>query len=151
MVIKGLLTTLLELRVANATIQNLAPDNIYINSSGNRLVITDLFAVTFKGMRILEMYRGSMPYSNVDLPEHKLTGFHNQERTMWSVGVVILELFVGSDLVNCMRTNEDVVELLDYISGQLGARLYYMLKALLFQVRFAIVQEILDDDILNNQ
>jgi hypothetical protein len=150
MVIKGLLETLRELRNVNATFHNLTPGSVYINSSGNRLVVTDLFAVAFKGMRILDMERGSMPYINQDLQEHELTSFHNQERTMWSVGVIILELFVGTELVNCMRTNEDVVELLDYLSGQFGARIYHLLKGLLFDVRYSIVQDILDDGVLAN-
>ena len=64
MVIKGLLETLKELRKVNVTVHNLTPDSIFINSTANRLVVTDLFAFTFKDMRILNMERGSMPYSN---------------------------------------------------------------------------------------
>ena len=150
MVIKGLLETLKELREANATIHNFSPDNVYINSSGTRLVVTDLFAISFKGMRILDMGRESMPYGNQDLTEHELTGFHDQERSLWSVGMIILELFVGTDLVHSMKSNSEVVELLDYVSAQLGARIYQLLKALLFEVRFSIVQDTLDDGILAN-
>ena len=33
-------------------------------------MLVDLLAISFKGMPVLEMNKGSMPYSNYDLPEH---------------------------------------------------------------------------------
>ena len=117
MVIKGLLTMLLELREVNATIHSLTPDGIYVSSLGTRLAVTNLFGVTFTGMRVLDMPRGSMPYSNHDLLEHQLTGYHNQERSLWSVGMIIFELFVGPELVQCFKTNSDVQDTLVYLSS----------------------------------
>ena len=70
MVIKGLLNMLQELRKVNATIHNLTPESIYISSQGTRLVLVDLLAISFKGMRVLDMPEESMPYSSKDLPEH---------------------------------------------------------------------------------
>jgi hypothetical protein len=64
MVIKGLLTMLLELRQVKATLHSLTPDDIYVSSQGTRLAVINLFGVTFDGMRVLDMPRGSMPYSN---------------------------------------------------------------------------------------
>jgi hypothetical protein len=64
MVIKGLLTMLLELRQVSATLHSLTPDDIFVSSQGTRLTVTNLFGITFKGMRVLNMLRGSMPYSN---------------------------------------------------------------------------------------
>ena len=150
MVVKGLLTMLLELRQANATLHNLSPDGIYVSTQGTRLVVTDLFAVTFRGMRVLEMPTACMPYSNHGLRQHELTGFHDQERTLWAVGVIILELFVGQDLIQCLRTHDDVQEVLVHLSTPLGSRIYNLLRGLLLQVRFDIVGEFLQDGILDN-
>jgi hypothetical protein len=141
---------LLELRKVGATLHDLQPDNVYVSSQGTRLVATSLFAVTFNGMRVLNMTRRSMPYSNADLVEHQITSSHNQERTLWSVGVIILELFVGQDLIKCLRTNSDVLEVVDCISSQLGARLYTMVRALLFEIRYSVAQEMLVDGLLDN-
>ena len=68
MLIKGLLNMLLELRDIKATVHNLTPDGIYVSSTVSRLVLVDLFNITFSGSRVLTMPRGSMPYSNQDLP-----------------------------------------------------------------------------------
>ena len=70
MVIKGLLNMLLELRQVNATLHNLDPRGLFVSSQGSKLMLVDLLAITFKGMPVLDMNKGSMPYSNYDLPEH---------------------------------------------------------------------------------
>ena len=69
---------------------------------------------------------------------------------MWAVGMIIFELFVGKDLVRCFRTNEDVVDALDCVSKELGARLYTLLKDLLFKVRMEVAREMLDDGIMDD-
>ena len=43
MLIKGLLTMLLELRQAKATLHNVTPDSIFVNSQCSKLVVADLF------------------------------------------------------------------------------------------------------------
>ena len=62
-----------------------------------------------------------MPYSNLELPEHQITSHHNQERNLWSVGMMLLEFFVGKDLVRSFRTNDDVLEAVTCVSNQFGA------------------------------
>ena len=49
-----------------------------------------------------------MPYSNIELAEHNLTGAHDQERDLWSVGMIILEILLGSDIVLGLDSNEEV-------------------------------------------
>ena len=150
MLIKGLLSMLLELREIKATVHNLTPDGIFVSSTVSRLVLVDLFNITFSGSRVLTMPRGSMPYSNQDLPEHELTGHHRQERTLWSVGIMILELLVGQDVIKCLRTHQDVVEVVSNISDVLGQRLYGLICGLLFDVRFSIISETLKNGLLDD-
>ena len=69
-VIKGLLNMLLELKQINATLHNLDPRSLFVNSQGSKLMLVDLLAITFQGMPVLDMTQGSMPYSNQSLPEH---------------------------------------------------------------------------------
>ena len=139
MLIKGLLTMLLELRQAKATLHNVTPDGIFVNSQGSKLVVADLFQVTYSDLRVLGKPRGLMPYSNHGLREHELTGYHNQERTMWSIGMIILELFVGTAVVRCLRTHHDVVDLVTHVSYSLGQRVYDLIRGLLFRVSFNII------------
>ena len=129
---------------------NVTPDGVFVSSQGTKLVVVDLFDVTYPGSRVLGMRKGSMPYSNQDLVEHELTGYHNQERTMWSIGIMILELFVGSEVVECLRTHQDVFDLTTHIAGQVGNRLYALLHGLLFEVRFKVVMDTLEDGILDD-
>jgi hypothetical protein len=46
-----------------------------------------------------------MPYSNQSLREHSLTRADNGERDLWSVGMIILEILIGSELVLGLKTN----------------------------------------------
>jgi len=64
--------------------------------------------------------------------------------------MIIFELLVGPELVQCFKTNSDVQDVLLHLSSQLGARLYNLLRGLLFEVRFSIVRELLEDGILDN-
>jgi len=150
MVIKGLLNMLLELRKVNATLHNLTPEGVFVSSQGTKLMLVDLLALTFKDMPVLGMSKGSMPYSNQDLKEHEQTGYHRQERTMWSVGMMILQLFVGSEVVQCFYTHQDVMEGLTHVQNELGNRLYGLIRALMFEVSFEVIKETLDGGILDS-
>lgn len=150
MVIKGLLNMLLELRKIDATLHNLDPEGLFVSTNGTKLMLVDLLSISFKGMPVLAMPTRTMPFSNQDLKEHEQTGYHRQERTMWSVGMMILQLFVGSDLVQCIRTNQDAIEVLAHVSDELGNRFYTLIKALMFDVRFEIIKETLDGGILDD-
>ena len=95
LIIRGLLETLQELRKVDATLHTLEPQTIFISPQATKLVVADLFGVTYKGKRVLEQPPLIMPYSNSELEEHSLTGAHDQERDLWSVGIIILEMFLG--------------------------------------------------------
>ena len=68
-------------------------------------MVTDLFGVSYKGKRVLEQPPLYMPYSNQALKEHSLTQPHDQERDLWSVGMIVLEILIGSELVLGLKTN----------------------------------------------
>ena len=63
---------------------------------------------------------------------------------------MILELLVGSDVIRCLRTNEDVMEVVSNISDALGQRLYCLISGLLFEVRFSIISETLKNGLLDD-
>ena len=92
-----------------------------------------------------------MPYSNQALKEHSLTQPHDQERDLWSVGIIILEILLGSELVLGLKTNAEVRDLIQFVQSWLGARLSSLLTGLLLEVRFGVVKEILDDGHLDSE
>ena len=99
---------------------------------------------------MLEMNKGSMPYSNHTLAEHNQTGYHRQERTLWSVCMMIFALFAGPDLVETFTTQDEVVSGLIFIQNELGNRLQSLIRGLLFEVRFDAITKALEDGVLNN-
>ena len=101
-------------------------------------------------MPVLEMAKGSLPYSNEGLPEHSQTGYHKQERTMWSVGMIIFEIFAGGEFIQSFTHQDDVQEGLIFIQNELGNRLQSLLRGLLFEVRFEAITKILDEGILDD-
>lgn len=114
-------------------------------------MVTDLFGVCFRGKRVLEQPPLFMPYSNQALKEHSLTQPHEQERDLWSVGIIILEILLGSELVLGLRTNDEVKELTQLVQPWLGARLSTLLTGLLFEVRYNVVKETLEDGLLDSE
>ena len=91
-----------------------------------------------------------MPYSNKELAEHNLTGAHDQERDLWSVGMIILEIFLGSDIVLGLDSNAEVRKVVEESRSWLGQRLSTLLTSLLFEVKHGIVAEMLDDGIFDS-
>ena len=69
---------------------------------------------------------------------------------MWSVGMIIFELFAGSEFVQSFTHHEDVVEGLIFIQNELGNRLQSLLRGLLFEVRFESITTALEEGILDN-
>ena len=104
-----------ELRKIDATLHTLEPKTIFISTQAAKLVVTDLFGVCFKGKRVLEQPALFMPYSNQALREHSLTQPHDQERDFWSVGMIILEILLGSELVLGLKTNAEVKDLTQFV------------------------------------
>ena len=69
---------------------------------------------------------------------------------MWSVGMIIFELFAGSDFVQSFTQHEDVVEGLLFIQNELGNRHQSLLRGLLFEVRFEAITRVLEEGILDD-
>ena len=69
---------------------------------------------------------------------------------MWSVGMIIFELFAGSDFVQTFNHHEDVVEGLLFIQNELGNRLQSLLRGLLFEVRFESITRALEEGIFDD-
>lgn len=69
---------------------------------------------------------------------------------MWSVGMIIFELFAGSEFVQSFTHHEDVVEGLIFIQNELGNRLQSLLRGLLFEVRFETITRALEEGILDD-
>ena len=113
-------------------------------------MVTDLFGITFKDKRVLEKPPLMMPYSNDELAEHSLTSPNDQSRDLWSVGMIILEILIGSELVLDLKTNSHVRDLITGGQSWLGQRLSKLLVGLLFEVRFSVVAEMLDDGIFDS-
>ena len=151
LVIRGLLELLEELRRADATLHTLEPRSIFISAMGTKLMAADLFAVCFRGLRVLEPPALWMPYSNQQLREHSLTTCHMQERDMWSVGMIILEILVGTEMVLGLKTNDQVKEVVYYITPWVGQRLSSLLMGLLFEVKWKAVGAALADGVLDSE
>lgn len=94
-----------ELRKVDATLNTLEPKSIFVSPYATKLVAVDLFGVCYKDKRVLEQPPLFMPYSNQALREHNLTRSDNGERDLWSVGIIILEILIGTELVLGLKTN----------------------------------------------
>ena len=110
----------------------------------------DLFAVAFKGQAVREQPTLRMPYSNQSCREHELTALDNGERDLWSVGMIVLEIVVGPEIVLGLKSHSETRDLVYFIQPWLGARLNSLLMGLLFEVRPGAATELLEDSLFDS-
>ena len=56
-----------------------------------------------------------MPYSNQSCREHELTALDNGERDLWSVGMIVLEIVVGPEIVLGLKSHSQTRDLVHFI------------------------------------
>ena len=75
-----------------------------------------------------------MPYDNRKLGENFLTRASSKDWDLWSIGMITLEVIVGSDLVLLLSTMEAVESLMTDIRPHIPTNTHLLLTEMLFHV-----------------
>ena len=75
-----------------------------------------------------------MPYDNRKLGENPLTRASSKDWDLWSIGMITLEVIVGSDLVLTLTTQEAVESLMTDIRPHIPVTTHLLLIEMLFHV-----------------
>ena len=76
-----------------------------------------------------------MPYDNRKLGENPLTRSSSKDWDLWSIGMISLEVIVGSDLVLTLTTQEAVESLMADIRPHIPTTTHRLLTEMLFFVK----------------
>ena len=76
-----------------------------------------------------------MPYCNRNRGANRDTPSWSPDWDLWSIGMMSLEVIVGSELVLPLKTYEDVEKLMADIQGNIPMATHRLLHQMLFEVR----------------
>ena len=111
-IILGLLQAFQELKKMRISLEVISPANVYLSEDLNKLILNGIQDVTWHGEPRLTKPVCGMPYSNRSLPQYALAPKSSFVWDLWSIGVIILEVLVGPDLVRGVDSDAAIRELL---------------------------------------
>ena len=120
---------------ARVTTRTMSPAAITVDEKCERMTITDLHALAFHGERVFFHPETVMPYNNQKLGVNPWTPLWSKDWDLWSIGIMSLEVIVGSELVLPLRTYRHVEDLMADIMPHIPFATYRLLHEMLFEVR----------------
>ena len=110
--IKTLIQGYLTMKESKTAMRGLQPTTIYISEDATQAHFVDLLSMTSWYVKPKHQIRSSQPYSFADeFAGHKWTK-STPLLDMYSLGVIILEILAGTEVVLSCREREDVIELI---------------------------------------
>ena len=85
-----------------------------------------------------------MPYSNRDLKEYDKTRDLSPEWDLWSLGVIILEVLVGSEVVATVDSDQRLRDLLTLIAPLIPSQLFFIVSEMTIFCSGKNIQSIID-------
>ena len=142
-IINQLLQSYLELKKLMATLSTIQPKNIFMSEDLKLLLHLGIQNVTFHGKSRASYPDVCMPYSNRSLPEYALQKAWSLEWDLWSIGVVILEVLVGSEIVEQLDTDCKIRNILGAIKPLIGADLHQLVERMTVFVDDGVIDSFL--------
>ena len=99
------------------------------------MTFTDLAGLAYHNEPVYYYPEEVMPYCNRNLGANLHTPSWSPDWDLWSVGMMSLEVIVGSELVLPLKTYQDVEYLMADIQGHIPMATHRLLHEMLFQVR----------------
>ena len=120
---------------AEVTARILQPSGIFVDGRCEHMTFTDLSALAFHGEPVRYFQEPLMPYNNQALGVNWNTPDWSKDWDLWSVGMMTLEVIVGTELVLTLKDYESVEKLMTDVRGHIPAATHQLLHQMLFQVQ----------------
>ena len=124
-----------ELKTAKVTARTLTPTTIFVDTACEKMTFTDITALAYHGEPVFGHPVLRMPYNNQFLDVNPLTRLTSPDWDLWSIGIIALEIIVGTELVLLADTYEDVQQLMYDVRAFIPVPTHQLLTELLFHVR----------------
>jgi hypothetical protein len=130
-IIKLLLMGLLELKEHGVKVYNIEPSSIYLNDDYSKLVFADIRHMASNDEKKCPVITTKPPYCGLFGLLKEREHWETQARDMYSIGVVILEIIVGTELAIMTKRPLGLTKLLsdliDYVDKDTMALLNYLI------------------------
>ena len=127
-IILQLLEAYLELQKVGVTLHAIEPKNIFLSEDLSELVLVGIQQlVQHEGEDLMPMLR-RMPYSNFYQLEYTSQPAWSNNRDLWSLGVVILEIIIGPEWIMDISSGGELYDVLEGVKPYIGPDLYYMIN-----------------------
>ena len=124
-----------ELKKAKVTARTLSPTCIFVDTLCEQMTFSDLSALVYHNEPVFDDPVVRMPYNNQYNGVNWSTSRTSPDWDLWSIGMIALEVIVGSELVLPLHTHECVESLMVDIRAFIPAPTHQLLTELLFHVR----------------
>ena len=137
LLIQQLILMYAELKRAGVIARTLAPTTIFVDQLCESMIMTDITALAYHQEPVYYFPPVVMPYNNSKLGVNPFTMLTSPDWDLWSIGMMSLEIIVGSELVLQLTTQEDVESLVQDIRPFIPTSTHLLLTEMLLYVRDA--------------
>ena len=124
-----------ELKRAGVIARTLSPTTIFVDQLCESMIMTDITALAYHHEPVYYFPPVVMPYNNSKLGVNTFTRLTSPDWDLWSIGMISLEIIVGSELVLLLTTQEDVESLITDIRPFIPTPTHLLLTEMLSYVR----------------
>ena len=135
LLIQQLILMYAELKRAKVTARTLSPSTVFVDMACESMTLTDISALVYHFEPVLYFPEVKMPYNNQNLGVNYLTRLTSPDWDLFSIGMMSLEIIVGTELVLLLRTQDEIVSLMQDIRPHIPAPTHLLLTEMLFYVR----------------
>ena len=123
-----------ELKKAKVTARTLSPICIFVDTLCESMTFSDLTALVYHDEPVFDDPVVRMPYNNQYNGVNWNTSRTSSDWDLWSIGMMTLEVIVGTELVLPLHTHECVESLMTDIRAHIPGPTHQLLTEMLFQV-----------------
>ena len=130
--------------------RGITPSTISLSADYEKVRFTDVSVMCKKDEKATRLVASEAPYNAFRIDETFCMDESSVELDQWSVGVVILELLVGTDLVIVANSAQKLRDLLIHCGQYIDGQTHMLLSFLLFDYPWIDVQDYASCTLKNN-
>ena len=135
LLIQQLILMYAEFKKAKVIARTLAPETIYVDEMCVQMTPTDITALAYHSEPVFYFPPVKMPYNNQKLGVNRFTRVTSPDWDLWSIGIMSLEIIIGSELVLLLDTYEAVERLMEDIRAHIPTVTHVLLTEMLLWVK----------------
>jgi len=135
-----LLKTLITMNEKKIAIGTINPSTVTVDLVHYKIQFIDLRHVIITEYNDHDIDINPKPYNAQSYPENNFFQYDSQQQDLWSVGVILLEAFLGCHIVRNIQTHEDLERLIGLVKKYIDPQVWTLLDGMLLRVNIDIVE-----------